>query len=447
MPILWFLNHQCSTLKKRLLALSMFILVSLSSVASAESVFSARSKLPIENFSADPYSYRVVAREPGWRYIRFDLPSVPVWVSEAYVDIADGYATVSGDNLNARIEPSLDGAILLRLNMGYRSEALEMRSGFVRIKAPSFLMVAIKEPVAVSPSTIEPQVSNRESVTSRPAEPLFDGRVESQSSAATQIESSALQPAQTVPPSASASTTVRSNQHRVAPGDAISLIVFGEEDLSRDNLDVTEAGQVSFPLIGSLGVAGKTTAEIETLVQSRLSQGYVRDPKVSVSMARYRPIFIRGAVQRTGAFDYAQGLTISKAIALAGGVTSGARPKGVSIERDGLVVGDELSVDSQVAVESGDVISVDAAFGDSDGESFIYLHGEVNQPGEYRFRRGLTVEKAIVLAGGFSMRASRRKISVTRLVQGQEKPETLTKAELYMPIEPGDIIKVGASFF
>ena len=143
-------------------------------------------------------------------------------------------------------------------------------------------------------------------------------------------------------------------------------------------------------------------------------------------------------------------MTIAKAIALAGGSKNSANKNGVSILRDGNVILDSLSIDSQVEVSSGDVISVSEEFGVSEDQAtYVYLHGEVASPGEYLYRRGLTVEKAVVLAGGFTLRASRKKVSVTRYINKEEgeEPERLKKVRLYTPVQPGDIIDVGASWF
>ena len=77
------------------------------------------------------------------------------------------------------------------------------------------------------------------------------------------------------------------------------------------------------------------------------------------------------------------------------------------------------------------------------------MHGEVASPGEYKFRKGLTVEKAVVLAGGFTLRASRKKISITRYLDKDEaeEPDKFKRVKLYTPIQPGDVIDVGASWF
>ncbi|MEM7357714.1 MAG: SLBB domain-containing protein [Pseudomonadota bacterium] len=236
--------------------------------------------------------------------------------------------------------------------------------------------------------------------------------------------------------------------HRLSPGDSISLKVFGEPDLSLSTVRIPQSGRVSFPLIGSVEVAQKTTKDVEGILRQALSQGYINDPQLLVSIDSYRPIFVRGAVQQTGAFPYTEGLTVAKVIALAGGAKNSARQDGVSISRDGTELQSGLSVNSQYQISSGDILSIEEEIGVSEESGFyVYLHGEVSRPGEYEFRRGLTVEKAVVLAGGFTLRASRKRISVSRIMEGEEAPQKFKKVDLYMPVQPGDIIDVGASWF
>ena len=57
--------------------------------------------------------------------------------------------------------------------------------------------------------------------------------------------------------------------------------------------------------------------------------------------------------------------------------------------------------------------------------------------------------EAIVLAGGFTIRSSKKKISVTRYadITADQEPEKLVKVRLFTLIKPGDIISVGASWF
>lgn len=74
----------------------------------------------------------------------------------------------------------------------------------------------------------------------------------------------------------------------------------------------------------------------------------------------------------------------------------------------------------------------------------FYLNGEVERPGGYPYRPGLTLNQAITLAGGLTERASRNKIKVLR--PGSDA-ENKRKIRLEEPVYPGDIITVERSFF
>ena len=74
----------------------------------------------------------------------------------------------------------------------------------------------------------------------------------------------------------------------------------------------------------------------------------------------------------------------------------------------------------------------------------FFLNGEVHEPGGIPYQPGLTLEKAITLGGGFTERASRKKITVIR----DANPEgTAVAIELNDPVYAGDVITVHQSFF
>lgn len=73
----------------------------------------------------------------------------------------------------------------------------------------------------------------------------------------------------------------------------------------------------------------------------------------------------------------------------------------------------------------------------------FYISGEVKKPGSYPYKKNLTVEKAVALAGGFSERASRTAISLV-----SENDKRFVKAvALNDKIKPGDVITISESFF
>ena len=74
----------------------------------------------------------------------------------------------------------------------------------------------------------------------------------------------------------------------------------------------------------------------------------------------------------------------------------------------------------------------------------FFLHGEVHEPGGIPYQPGLTLEKAIALSGGFTERASRKKITVIRAGDPDATAEAI---ELSNPVYAGDVITVHQSFF
>ena len=74
----------------------------------------------------------------------------------------------------------------------------------------------------------------------------------------------------------------------------------------------------------------------------------------------------------------------------------------------------------------------------------FYVNGMVEKPGGYPFSPGLTVRKAITLAGGFKERASREKINIIRDDDPKQIPR---KVDLNAPVLPGDIVTIEESFF
>jgi len=120
--------------------------------------------------------------------------------------------------------------------------------------------------------------------------------------------------------------------YTLGPGDKLRITVFGEETLTGE-YGVTGAGDVSFPLIGNIPVAGRTVEDLQAELTTRLGNGYIEDPRVSAEIITYRPYYILGEVTRPGQYDFAVGLTIEQAVAAAGGFTYRANAKRVFLKR------------------------------------------------------------------------------------------------------------------
>jgi polysaccharide biosynthesis/export protein len=74
----------------------------------------------------------------------------------------------------------------------------------------------------------------------------------------------------------------------------------------------------------------------------------------------------------------------------------------------------------------------------------FFVLGEVAFPGQYPYVPNMTIENAVAIAGGFTPRASKDKVTVTRKVQGVPARYSLP---LRVPVRPGDTITVGERWF
>ncbi len=112
-----------------------------------------------------------------------------------------------------------------------------------------------------------------------------------------------------------------STGYHLGGGDQIRVITFGSDQLS-GQFHVNDEGEVAMPLVGTVRAAGLTSDEFAAKLQSELAaQKYVREPRVSVEVLSYRPIFVLGEVTKPGQYSYSPGMTMLTAVAVAGGFT------------------------------------------------------------------------------------------------------------------------------
>ena len=121
--------------------------------------------------------------------------------------------------------------------------------------------------------------------------------------------------------------------YRLGAGDRLRVTVY-EQDALTNTYSVDQSGSISFPLVGAIPVRGHTTQQIEATIAAKLRDGYLLDPDVSAEVDRYRPIFVMGEVGAAGQYSYVPGLTVQKAIAIAGGFSDRAYQANVDITRD-----------------------------------------------------------------------------------------------------------------
>lgn len=118
----------------------------------------------------------------------------------------------------------------------------------------------------------------------------------------------------------------------LGPGDKVRVTVFGQPTLSGE-YTVTGAGDVSFPLVGNVPARDSSVEQLQETLRTRLSAGYLDDPRVSVEILDYRPYYILGEVNTPGKYPFAIGLTVEQAVAAAGGFSYRANTRMVYVKR------------------------------------------------------------------------------------------------------------------
>jgi len=164
-----------------------------------------------------------------------------------------------------------------------------------------------------------------------------------------------------IPIGLSPPAAAQEENYRLDAGDLIKIQVYREQELDRE-LRVSADGTISYPLIGEVKAAKLTPQELEEAITSRLRGDFLTNPKVTVTIVEYRPFYVNGEVEKPGGYPYQPGLTVRKAVTLAGGFKERAsRSKLYLIKADNPGT-NTLRVDLDAVVGPGDVLTVEQSF-------------------------------------------------------------------------------------
>ena len=159
---------------------------------------------------------------------------------------------------------------------------------------------------------------------------------------------------------------------RIAPSDTIAIEVFGEKELTRI-CRVQAEGKISYPLLKSVDVAGKTTTEVAKLIEKRLKEEeFLVNPEVSVNVKEYRlrTVSLIGFVVKAGVIELPgeERMDIIEAISKAGGFDRTASRDKIDFTRKGKTtrykfdqLRKETDPSKKIWLEPGDVIYVGEA--------------------------------------------------------------------------------------
>jgi polysaccharide export outer membrane protein len=168
------------------------------------------------------------------------------------------------------------------------------------------------------------------------------------------------------------SAVAQDANYKISANDLLDFKVFQEPDLDAQ-IRVAGDGTAIFPLVGSVGLAGKTVPEATSILRQHYLNGYLVNPQISLIIQSYskKSFTILGQVQRPGSYDIQSDRTISllEAIGLAGGYTRIADPGKITVRRKDSGQDQVLRINGKRAdkagygaedfmVKAGDVITV-----------------------------------------------------------------------------------------
>lgn len=242
------------------------------------------------------------------------------------------------------------------------------------------------------------------------------------------------------------------NEYMLGAGDVIRVTVYQNPDLTLETR-VSEAGVISYPLLGSVRVGGQTVTEVEKRIADGLRSGnFVKQPQVTVLVMQVRgnQVSVLGQVGRPGRYPLeVADMRLSDVLAMAGGVApGGADLVVVAGTRNGQPFRAEIDLaraigagnrpGGDIQVLNGDVVWVDRA-------PTVYIYGEVQRPGAIRLERGMTVMQALASGGGLTLRGTEKGMRVHR--RGADGKVQVLQPAMDDPLRDGDVVYVRESLF
>lgn len=149
------------------------------------------------------------------------------------------------------------------------------------------------------------------------------------------------------------------SQYRLDSGDHIRIEVYNEENLLRE-IVINDRGSISYPFIGDINVRGMTSSELESFITEELRGDYLVNPTVFVEITQYRPFYVNGEVEEPGEFPFQPGITVRKAVSIAGGLSDRGSERKIFVIREQNEEPARIGLDEQV--RPGDIITVDQRF-------------------------------------------------------------------------------------
>ncbi len=246
-------------------------------------------------------------------------------------------------------------------------------------------------------------------------------------------------------------STTQDGNYQLGAGDVIRITVFQNPDLTIETR-ISESGEITYPLLGSVSVGSLSIAEAERRIARQLQDGgFVLKPQVNILVVQMRghQVSVLGQVNRPGRYPLElANMRLADILALAGGITQNGADMVILVgERDGRQTRVEVDLpamfisgrmEQNLPVYNGDTIYVHRT-------PQFYVHGQVNRPGNYRLERNMTVMQALATAGGLTLRGTVKGLSLYR--QGSDGKVAAQDPSMEQPIQADDVLFIRESLF
>lgn len=237
---------------------------------------------------------------------------------------------------------------------------------------------------------------------------------------------------------------------QLGAGDVLKISVYGSPDLGLETR-ISEAGEITFPLVGNVALGGLSVSAAEKKLGGLLeSGGFLRKAQVNiiVTSLQSQQVSVLGQVNRPGRYPIEGRRSVMDMLAMAGGVSAdGGDSINLIRKRDGktsrevidiveMVRSADLNRDLDVA--GNDVIFVERA-------PRFYIYGEVQRPGPFRLERSMTVLQGLSAGGGLTQRGTERGIRIKR--RDAEGKLQVLEAKHDDMLQVDDVVYVKESLF
>lgn len=268
------------------------------------------------------------------------------------------------------------------------------------------------------------------------------------------------------------SATLFGDVYRIKKGDNLLIAVIGQPEYSQSVM-VREDGRISY-FGGDLQVAGKTAEEVNQIIRDfLLKENLVNNPVIMVSpISQENSVYVGGAVTTPGRYVISPetDIDLSRAIALAGGMTENADVQQVQLIRfnaakklSETITSEDLTPEKPSALIETYNLSVDQRYRDIrvNTKDLVYVmplsvvevQGEVKTPGKLFIRDKISIANALARAGGFTEEADLTALvkvakdnSLTELSVTEQFWKPTDKSGTEISLADGDVLFVPNAF-